>query len=70
MRDKCGAVVEEIIRLQKIRPIQTLLRIKNVFDFMAYDSDDLNGLKQNVGFYVKSDEYQTQSGILEDSWKP
>ncbi|CAF1407076.1 unnamed protein product, partial [Rotaria sordida] len=66
VRDKCGGIVEEIFKLQKIRSAQTLLRITDVFDFMNYDSDDLNVLKQKVGFRLNNGQYQIKPGILMD----
>ena len=67
MAGKCGAIVDEIIILQKIRSISTILWIEDVFDFMTYDSDNLNDLKQNVGFGVKSDQYRIKLDILKDA---
>ncbi|CAF3216496.1 unnamed protein product [Rotaria sp. Silwood2] len=66
VRDKCGGIVEEIFKFQKIRSAQTLLRITDVFDFMNYDSDDLNVLKQKVGFRLNNGQYQIKPGILMD----
>lgn len=66
VRDKCGGVVEQIFRFQEIRSAQTLLRITDVFDFMNYDSNDLNELKQKVRFRLNNGQYQIKSGILTD----
>ncbi|CAF3216555.1 unnamed protein product [Rotaria sp. Silwood2] len=66
VRGKCGGIVEEIFKFQKIRSAQTLLRITDIFDFMSYDSDDLNVLKQKVGFRLNNGQYQIKPGILMD----
>ena len=49
VREKCGETVEEMFKWQKIRSVQSLLRIDDVFNFMNIDSDELNALKQKVG---------------------
>ena len=67
VRDKCDVIVEEVLKLQKIRSIQALLLIKNVLDCMNYDSDDLNEIKQKVGFCLKNGQYQIKTGILMDA---
>ena len=66
VREKCGETVEEMFKSQKIRSVQTLLRIADVFDFINYDSDDLNALKQKVGFRLRTGKYQIKCGILTD----
>ena len=66
VRDKCGETVEEMFKWQKIRSVQSLLRIDDVFGFMNYDSDELNELKQKVGFRLRTGSYQIRCGILAD----
>jgi hypothetical protein len=55
VRDKCGTIVEEVLKLQKIRSMQSLLRINDIFDFLNYDSVDLdlNALKKKLALNFK-----------------
>ena len=66
IREKCGSIVEEMFKVQKIRSTQSLLRIENLFDFMNYDSTDLDELKQKVGFRLRNGQYQVKPGVLDD----
>ena len=63
VRNQCGPIVEETFQIQKIRSVQTLLRIPNVFEFMSYDSPDLNEIKKKAAFRLSDDTYQIRSGI-------
>jgi hypothetical protein len=66
VRERCGETVEEMFKWQKIRSVQSLLRIEDVFDLMNYDSDDLKTMKQKVGFRLCTGKYQIKCGILTD----
>lgn len=66
VRDKCGIVVEEILKFQKIRSAQSLLRIDDIFDFLNYDSIDLIELKKKVGFQLQNGKFQIRPGIRMD----
>ena len=55
-----------MFQVQHIRSVQSLLRIPDVFDFMNYESNDLNELKQKIGFRLLDGQYRTKCGILMD----
>ncbi|CAF4713295.1 unnamed protein product, partial [Rotaria sp. Silwood2] len=63
VRDKCGTVVEEMFKLQKIRSVQSLLRINDVFDFINYDFAELTAFKKQIGFQLQNGTFQIRTGI-------
>ena len=63
VRNQCGPIIEEIFQIQKIRSVQTLPRIPNVFEFMSYDSPDRNEIKKKAAFRLSDGTYQIRSGI-------
>ena len=66
VQDKCGDIVREMCQIQHIRSVQSLLRIPDVFDFLNYESNDLNELKQKIGFRLPDGQYRIKCGILMD----
>ncbi|CAF4732807.1 unnamed protein product, partial [Rotaria sp. Silwood2] len=55
-----------MFKLQKIRSVQSLLRINDVFDFINYDFAELTALKKQVGFRLQNGTFQIRTGIRMD----
>ncbi|CAF3151872.1 unnamed protein product, partial [Rotaria sp. Silwood2] len=66
VRDKCGTVVEEMFKFQKIRSAQSLLCINDVFDFINYDFAKLTALEKQIGFQLQNGKFQIRTGIRMD----
>ena len=64
VRNQCGVVIEEIFKLQKIRSVQSLLRIDDVLAFINYDSADLHDVKQKVAFRLSNGKYQIKCDVI------
>lgn len=61
-----GPIVEEMLRIQKIRSVQSLLRASDVFEFLNWNSASLEQIKGKVAFRLNNGEYRIKCGIEAD----
>lgn len=63
VQQQCGGIVVEIMKAQDITSIDCLLDVKNIFDFLQLDSDELIPLKKKVGVILNDGSLIIKTGI-------
>ena len=58
-----GSDEVELLRIQSIRTVHSFLRIKNVFDVLDIDSEEINRIKHHICFILNDNTYIIKAGI-------
>lgn len=53
----------ELLKIQRIRTVNSFLRIANVFDFLDIDSEEINRIKHHICFILNDSTYIIKAGI-------
>ena len=64
VRQQCGDVVVEIMRLQDISSVECLLEVGDIFAFLNLDSNELIQIKKKAGNFLNNGDYVLKTGLL------
>ena len=58
-----GSDEVEFLGIQSIRTANSFLRIKNIFDILTIDSEEINDIKKEICFISNNNSFEIKSGI-------
>ena len=64
IKQSCGDIVVEALKVQEISSVDSLLRIENIFSFFDYESQYLRSIKEKIGIYLNDGSFIVKPGIL------
>lgn len=59
----CGKVEAELLQIQGIRNVQSLIRSTNLFSILEIDCDEVDELKKNICFKSKNGSHIIRQGV-------
>jgi hypothetical protein len=63
VQEVCGKIEADILRIQGIRNARCLIRSSNLLDILKLDCDEVNDLKFNTCFQLKSGDFIIKQGV-------
>jgi hypothetical protein len=63
IREQCSETVVEILQMQAINSVRSLLSVNGLFSFFELDSNDLIELKRKVGVTLNNGSFKVKPGI-------
>lgn len=64
IQQTCGHIVVELLKIQEISSVNSLLRIDNIFSFFTLESQYLSSIKEKIGIYLNDGSFIIKPGIM------
>ena len=59
-----GDIVVEILKVQEISSVDSLLRVESIFSFFNLESQHLRPIKERIGIYLNDGSFKVKPGII------
>ena len=64
IKHTCGDIVVEILKVQEISSVDSLLRVESIFSFFNLKSQHLCPIKERIGIYLNDGSFKVKPGII------